>query len=274
MKKSATILILFVFSLALTACRQKDTCPCPPAVADTTVVKEAIEDETILYDTKNIDNQIVENEFGFVNVSDVAPDVIVELRYYTTYNFVGTRIDGYEEPVALLTREAAEALKRVSDDVKAQGYRLKIFDAYRPARAVRHFVRWAADRGDTLMKPCFYPDIDKARLFKEGYISSRSRHSRGSTVDLTLFDVATGKELDMGTPFDWLGTESHPSYKTGLTEQQYANRMTLRKAMMRHGFRPVATEWWHFTLQNEPYPDTSFDFPVNDDGKKTIAEPL
>ena len=140
MKKSATILILIVFSIALAACRQKDTCHCPPAVADTTVVKEAREDETILYDIKNIDNQIVENEFGFVNLTDIVPDAMLEMRYYGTYNFVGTRLDGYEEPVALLTRRAAEALSAVNEDVKAMGYRLKIYDAYRPKSAVRHIV--------------------------------------------------------------------------------------------------------------------------------------
>ncbi len=260
MNKTSIILILIF--LALTACRRNESCSCPPAVADTTVVKEAIEDETILYDIKNIDNQIVENEFGFVNLTDIVPDAMLEMRYYGTYNFVGTRLDGYEEPVALLTRRAAMALLEVSNDVEAMGYRLKVYDAYRPKSAVRHIVRWANDRADTLMKPCFYPNLDKSMLFELGYLSSRSRHSRGSTVDLTLFDMATGKELDMGTPFDWLGVESHPSYRATLTIAQHINRMTLRKAMMRHGFKPCGTEWWHFTLINEPYPDRGFDFPV------------
>ena len=129
--------------------------------------------------------------------------MILEIRYYSTYNFVGSRIDGYEEPVALMTKEAAKALKAVSDDVKSMGYRLKIYDAYRPARAVAHFCRWAKD-ADTTMKRAFYPNLDKANLFKQDYIATKSGHSRGSTVDLTLFDMRTGKEVDMGGTFDML----------------------------------------------------------------------
>ena len=197
---------------------------------------------------------------GFVVISEAVPDVILEIRYYSTYNFVGSRIDGYEEPVALMTKEAAKALKAVSDDVKAQGYRLKIYDAYRPARAVAHFCRWAKD-ADTSMKRAFYPNLDKANLFKQDYIASKSGHSRGSTVDLTLFDMKTGKEVDMGGTFDMLDPSAHPDYK-GITEQQYENRQILRQAMMRHGFKPLYSEWWHFTLRDEPYPNTYFDFPV------------
>ena len=197
---------------------------------------------------------------GFVVVSEAVPDVILEIRYYSTYNFVGSRIDGYEEPVALMTKEAAKALKAVSDDVKAQGYRLKIYDAYRPARAVAHFCRWAKD-ADTSMKRAFYPNLDKANLFKQDYIATKSGHSRGSTVDLTLFDMRTGKEVDMGGTFDMLDPSAHPDYK-GVTPQQYENRQILRQAMMRHGFKPLYSEWWHFTLRNEPYPNTYFDFPV------------
>ena len=197
---------------------------------------------------------------GFVVISEAVPDVILEIRYYSTYNFVGSRIDGYEEPVALMTKEAAKALKAVSDDVKAQGYRLKIYDAYRPARAVAHFCRWAKD-ADTSMKRAFYPNLDKANLFKQDYIASKSGHSRGSTVDLTLFDMKTGKEVDMGGTFDMLDPSAHPDYK-GITQQQYENRQILRQAMMRHGFKPLYSEWWHFTLRDEPYPNTYFDFPV------------
>ena len=197
----------------------------------------------------------------FVNITDVVPDAILEIRYYGTYNFVGTRIDGYQQPTALLTKQAAEALKAVSDDVKAQGYRLKIYDAYRPQMGVDHFVRWAADIPDTLMKPYFYPDLDKSVLFDQEYIMEKSGHTRGSTVDLTLFDMATEKEVDMGGTFDWFGEESHPDYK-GVTEAQLANRMLLREIMLAHGFKPLAEEWWHFTLEDEPYPDTYFDFPV------------
>ena len=199
----------------------------------------------------------------FVEITEVIPDAILEIRYYSTYNFVGTRIDGYRQPTALLTREAADSLRAVSDDLLAQGYRLKIFDAYRPQCAVDHFVRWAADVSDTLMKPYFYPDLDKSVLFEQEYIMKKSGHTRGSTVDLTLFDMATEREVDMGGTFDWFGIESHPDYKD-ITPQQYANRMILREAMLRHGFKPISSEWWHFTLADEPYPDTYFTFPVRD----------
>ncbi len=198
---------------------------------------------------------------GFVVVSEVVPDVILEIRYYSTYNFVGTRIDGYKEPVALMTREAAAALKKVSDYVKSKGYRLKIYDAYRPQCAVSHFCRWAKD-ADTSMKRFFYPNLEKDRLFKEDYIATKSGHSRGSTVDLTLFDMKTGKEVDMGGTFDMLDPSAHPDYVGNLTKEQIANRMMLREAMLKFGFKPLYSEWWHFTLRNEPYPTTYFTFPV------------
>ena len=199
---------------------------------------------------------------GFVLLSDVIPDAILEIRYYSTYNFVGTRIDGYEQPVALLTREAAEALREVSDELLQKGYRLKIFDAYRPQMAVDHFVRWVSDAGDTLMKPYFYPELEKNVLFSKGYIGKKSGHSRGSTVDLTLFDMKTGKEVDMGGPFDYFSPLSHSDYKN-ITKEQAANRTILRDAMLAHGFKAISTEWWHFTLKNEPYPNTYFTFPVS-----------
>ena len=142
----------------------------------------------------------------FVLLSEVIPDAILEVRYYSTYNFVGDRIEGYEEPLALLTREAAVALREVSDELMEKGYRLKIYDAYRPQCAVDHFVKWARDASDTRMKPYFYPELDKSVLFEQSYISSKSGHSRGSTVDLTLFDMSSGKEVDMGGTFDYLAT--------------------------------------------------------------------
>ncbi len=200
---------------------------------------------------------------GFVILSDVVPDIIQEIRYHSTYNFVGERIDGYEEPCAIMTKEAANALKKVSDELIEKGYRLKIYDAYRPQKAVDNFVRWAANTGDKKMKKYFYPKVDKKNLFSEGYIDEKSGHSRGSTVDLTLFDMKTGKEVDMGGTFDYFGELSHPDYKGNLTKQQLKNRKILRDAMIRHGFKPLATEWWHFTLKNEPYPDTYFTFAVN-----------
>ena len=202
---------------------------------------------------------------GFVLLAEAVPDVILEVRYYSTYNFVGERVDGYEEPCVLLTKEAAEALKAVSDDVMAQGYRLKVFDGYRPQMAVDHFVRWAEDLDATEMKPYFYPEVDKTLLFEQGYIDAKSGHSRGSTIDLTLFDMATGKEVDMGGTFDYFGELSHPDYTETLTEEQIANRNILRDAMLRHGFKPLDTEWWHFTLKEEPYPDTYFEFKVRAD---------
>lgn len=197
----------------------------------------------------------------FVKITDVVPDVILEIRYYSTYNFVGDRIDGYEAPVALLTKEAAQALKVASDSLVAKGYRLKVFDSYRPQTAVNHFIRWAEQVDDVRMKEYFYPNVDKSRLFELEFICARSSHSRGSTVDLTLFDMNTEREVDMGCTFDWFGEESYPSY-TDLTEEQLALRQTLRDAMMEAGFKPFTTEWWHFTLADEPYPDTYFDFPV------------
>ena len=216
----------------------------------------------------------------FVDITDVVPDVILEIRYHSTYNFVGDRIDGYEEPTALLTRQAADSLRAVSDDLIEQGYRLKIYDAYRPQKAVDHFVRWAADRSDTLLKVAFYPDLDKGVLFEQEYIMEKSGHTRGSTVDLTLVDIVTGKDVDMGATFDWFGPESHPDFcgnpDTGeytgdnaksltgrsITPEQFANRMILRAAMLRHGFKPLDSEWWHFTLRDEPFPDRYFTFPV------------
>ena len=199
---------------------------------------------------------------NFVLISEAVPDAILEVRYHSTYNFVGERIDGYEEPVAILTKEAAAALKEVSDEVKEQGYRLKIYDAYRPQQAVDHFKRWAEDLDDTRMKEYFYPEVDKSTLFQKGYISSKSGHSRGSTVDLTLFDMRTGKEVDMGGTFDYFGQLSHAAYTETLTQKQIQNRKILRDAMLNHGFKGIKTEWWHFTLKNEPFPETYFDFPV------------
>ena len=198
---------------------------------------------------------------GFVVLGEFIPDIIQEIRYYSTYNFVGEKIDGYEMPCALMTREAAEALKKVSDDVMKMGYRLKIYDAYRPQMGVDHFMSWA-ESNDTSMKKYFYPKIAKDRIIPEGYVARKSGHSRGSTVDLTLFDMKTGKELDMGGTFDYFGELSHPDYKK-ITKKQFNNRMILRDVMIKHGFKPLATEWWHFTLKDEPYPDTYFTFPVN-----------
>ena len=205
--------------------------------------------------------QLATDSSGFVLLSDYVPGVVQEIRYFSTYNFVGDKIDGYEEPVALITVEAARALKAVANEMNVQGYRLKIFDAYRPVCAVKHFVLWGIEDTDIRMKPYFYPQLQKQELFSKGYVASKSSHSRGSTVDLTLLDMATGKELDMGSPFDLFSEVSHPDCRT-ITEEQYANRMILRSSMLRNGFEPIDCEWWHFTLKDEPYPDTYFEFPV------------
>lgn len=199
---------------------------------------------------------------GFVLLSDFVPDIIQEIRYYTTYNFIGDRIDGYEEPCALLTKEAARALKAVSNEMFVRGYRLKVFDAYRPACAVKHFVLWGIEDQDIRMKPYFYPNLAKQELFVKGYIAKLSSHSRGSTIDLTLLDMNTGKELDMGSPFDLFDEISHPDCRD-ISDEQYENRMILQQVMVRNGFDPIDCEWWHFTLRNEPYPDTYFEFPVS-----------
>lgn len=213
---------------------------------------------------KAYSNDITKDPSGFVLLSDYVPHAIQEIRYFSTYNFIGERIDGYEEPCALITKEAARALKAVSNEMFVRGYRLKVFDAYRPACAVRSFVLWGIEDQDKRMKEYFYPDMDKDELFVKGYIAKQSSHSRGSTVDLTLFDMKSGKELDMGSPFDFFGEISHPDYK-GITQEQSENRMILRNAMIRNGFETFDYEWWHFTLKDEPYPDTYFEFPVSSD---------
>ena len=199
---------------------------------------------------------------GFVSAGEMIPDVLLDIRYYSSFNFIGERIDGYEEPAALLTREAAEALAAVSSEAMRQGYRLKIFDAYRPQKAVDHFVRWAKDPADTRMKAYFYPDLEKKDIIPQHYIAEHSGHSRGSTVDLTLFEMDTQQDADMGGTFDFFGEKSHPDY-AGVSEAQHANRMLLQKLMVKHGFRPLESEWWHFTLENEPWPETYFTFPVS-----------
>ena len=198
----------------------------------------------------------------FVVLAEFVPQIVQEIRYYSTFNFIGDRIDGYEEPVALLTKEAARALKAVSNEMIVQGYRLKVFDGYRPVSAVKHFMLWAIEDQDIRMKPYFYPDIEKQELFDRGYIAKRSSHSRGSTVDLTLLDMKTGKEIDMGSHFDLFSERSHPDCKE-ISDEQYNNRMILQNVMVRNGFLPLDCEWWHFTLKNEPFPETYFEFPVS-----------
>ena len=211
-----------------------------------------------------------EDASQFVVLTDVVPDAILEIRYYSTYNFIGRRIPGYDEPIAILTRQAADSLKKVSDDLIKQGYRLKIFDGYRPQKAVDYFMAWAKDVNDTIMKHYFYPELDKAVLVPQDYIAEKSGHTRGSTIDLTIFDMQLEKEVDMGCTYDYFGVASHPDVLPGqeigaykpINQQQYDNRMILQRTMMAHGFKPYDCEWWHFTLANEPFPDTYFTFPI------------
>ncbi|MCL2009447.1 MAG: M15 family metallopeptidase [Synergistaceae bacterium] len=198
---------------------------------------------------------------GFAYVTDVMPDAILEIRYYSTYNFLGVRVDDYMSPVAILSVRAADALKQAGDSLREQGYAVKIFDAYRPQGAVDHFMRWAKDESDVLTKEYFYPDVEKSRLIPDGYIAERSGHSRGSTVDLTIVDMRTGKEVDMGSPFDFFGLESHHGTNL-ITDEQASNRLILKNAMEKAGFRPYDEEWWHYTLIDEPFPDTYFKFQV------------
>ncbi len=209
---------------------------------------------------------------GFVDLKAFIPSLVVEPRYFGEDNFVGRRIDGYEAPRCLLTREAAEALKEVQGALRPFGFGLKVFDAYRPQRAVDHFVRWAKDLDDRKMKTRYYPEVEKSQLFAKEYIAARSGHTRGSTVDVTIVVLPepgagegepTFEELDMGTGFDLFGPQSWPASKDpGITPAQRANRLLLQQVMTRHGFKPYAYEWWHFTLKDEPYPETYFDFPI------------
>ena len=197
---------------------------------------------------------------GFVYIEDLVPNIKIDLKYYTNDNFVGSKIRGYNAQVAISTKETALALKEIQKDLKHFNYGLKIFDCYRPQRAVDHFVRWAKNN-NRKMKSSHYPNVKKIYLFKEGYISSKSGHTRGSTVDLTIIDLNNGKELDMGTIYDYFGKESWIEY-TGLTFHQRQNRLLLQSVMNKYGFKSLEEEWWHFTLSNEPFPNKYFNFIV------------
>ncbi|UQZ37692.1 peptidase M15 [Paenibacillus sp. PK3_47] len=198
---------------------------------------------------------------GFVYLDEVIPAAQYEIRYYSDHNFIGTRIDGYKAPYAIFTRTAAAALKKVSDELAKKGYMLRIYDAYRPQKAVTHFVTWSQDSSDQKMKKQYYPKLDKRNLFKLGFIAKKSGHSRGSTIDLTLAYQKTGALVDMGSPFDFFGEISY--YNTPLiSKTQQANRKILKDAMVKHGFKPYAKEWWHFTFIKEPYPKQYFNFNV------------
>ncbi len=221
---------------------------------------------------------------GFVEIRQVIPDIALDLRYHTNHNFLGIPVEGYQTDKCYITKAAADSLAKVQSELKKFNLSLKIYDAYRPQRAVNHFVRWAKNLVDTLTKKEFYPTVDKSRLFIDGYIAEKSGHSRGSTVDLTVvpvslpsqpeFDVNNQCEcykpigerfrdnsLDMGTGFDCFSELSHTE-NPNLTPQQRANRLLLKSLMEKYGFKNLADEWWHYTLKNEPFPHTYFDFEI------------
>ena len=197
---------------------------------------------------------------GFVYLSDVMPDIQIDLRYFTANNFIGKPIDGYKLPKCIVTKDAAEALKKVQNELMEYGLCLKVFDAYRPQQAVDHFGQWASDYTDTLYKSVYYPNIPKNKLIPE-YIASNSGHSQGSTIDLTIVSADNYEQLDMGGTFDFFGERSHVNYPD-ISPVQRSNRMLLQTLMVKHGFKPYSAEWWHFTLKDEPFPDTYFNFPV------------
>ncbi len=198
---------------------------------------------------------------GFVYINDIAPDIILEPRYYSEYNFVGKRIEEYNSPAIIMAEQAAKALKRVSDKLKEEGYTLKIWDAYRPQRAVDHFVRWAKDPKEVKMKNDFFPNVDKDKLMEPGYIAEHSAHTRGSAVDITIVNLSTNLEVDMGCSFDFFGKIAWHGSEL-VTKEQAENRKKLREVMEEEGFEAYLNEWWHYTLKNEPFPDKYFDFPV------------
>ncbi|MBO2516247.1 MAG: peptidase M15 [Clostridiales bacterium] len=198
---------------------------------------------------------------GFVYVHDVIDDVILEMRYASTHNFTGQIVPGYEGNYAIMTVESANLLKEAADEFRSMGYRIKIYDAYRPRRAVQFFVTWATKDPDMSMQAEFYPDFkNKTLMVDQGYIARNSPHSKGSTLDMTLCDM-DGNELDMGSCFDFFGPISWHGTKK-ITAEQTANREILRSVMVKHGFKSFEKEWWHYRMINQPYPDTYFDFPV------------
>lgn len=197
----------------------------------------------------------------FSDLATLLPSVRIEVRYASSNNFIGKPIDGYKAAKIFLTNNAIIALEKVQDDLRDQGLGLKVYDGYRPQRAVDQFVRWSQRADDTLMKAIYYPYISKHKLFTLGYIAAKSGHSRGSTVDLTLVNLSSGKELDMGSHYDYFGTISGVFNKT-ISEDQLSNRLLLRNAMLKNGFKALSEEWWHFTLKKEPYPNTYFDFVI------------
>ena len=204
-------------------------------------------------------SQISYDKSNFAPVYTVIDDAVYDIRYYSSNNFTGNKIKGYKAPVAYMTKEALKALSIAADDLRNQGYRLLIWDTYRPQKAVYNFVEWINNPNDKGDKT-FYPNLEKSNLLEGCYIMEKSGHTRGSTVDLTIIKK-NGGYVDMGGTFDLFSEISHPDYKK-LTKKQKQNRKILHDAMVKAGFKPIDSEWWHFTLENEPYPDTYFDFDV------------
>ncbi|KUI30309.1 D-alanyl-D-alanine dipeptidase [Mycobacterium sp. IS-1496] len=222
----------------------------------------------------------------FVSLGDVDPSILLDIRYVTPHNFTGAPVDGYRAPLCLLTRPAADALRRAQQEFTAQGYSLKVYDCYRPQRAVDQFVAWANDLPDQRMKAEFYPRVDKTRLFADGYIADNSGHSRGSTVDLTLVALPAREQLpflpgqplvdcaapvsqrfgdntiDMGTGYDCFDTLAH-TLDPRVQGEQLKNRLLLKEGLEEQGLVNYEKEWWHFTFKPQTYPDTYFDFPVD-----------
>lgn len=222
----------------------------------------------------------------FVSVSEIDSSILLDIRYDTPHNFIGDRIDGYQAPLCILTRPAAEALRRAQSTFLEQGYSLKIYDCYRPQRAVNDFVAWAINPFDQRMKAEFYPRVDKSQLFADGYIAEKSGHSRGSTVDLTLVRLPATPQppfvpgqplvdcaapvserfpdntIDMGTGYDCFDTLAH-TLDPRIQGEQLKNRLLLKDGLEEQGLENYEHEWWHFTFKPEVYPETFFDFPVD-----------
>ena len=198
---------------------------------------------------------------NFDQIHEIIPNIEYDIRYFSNDNFVGAKVDGYHAPIAFITKEAGTALVKVQDELNQVGLGLKIFDAYRPQKGVDHFVRWGAVVADTLTKQKYYPNIKKANVFELGYVAKRSGHSRGSTLDLTIINLKTKVELDMGSPWDFFSEISHHDSPL-VNDQQTENRDELRSVMLKYGFKEYANEWWHYTLKDEPYPEIYFDFDI------------
>lgn len=197
----------------------------------------------------------------FVYLQEVAPTIIQDVRYFSDNNFIGRPIKGYHAAQCIITKQAGAALAKAQEELLAKGMSFKVFDCYRPATAVQDFIAWSKVADDQKMKKIYYPNVNKADFFKLGYVAEKSGHTRGSTVDLTIVKLPEKAELGMGTPFDYMDELSH-SLNPAITGDARSNRLMLRELMIKAGFEPYEFEWWHFTLKDEPFPDTYFDFPV------------